>query len=81
VFSEETEPVEALRTSLEAIGREPLLTKEEEIELALQIEHCREAEEALREDAKLSAGVTRERVRQIERDALRKLRQEARLIA
>jgi len=37
-----------VREYLEQIARVPLLTKEEEIELALAIEHGREAEEALR---------------------------------
>ena len=36
-----------LAAYLDAIGREPLLTKEEEVELAQAIEHARAAEEAL----------------------------------
>src|ERR1041384_6504103 len=37
------EALDALRTYLEAVGREPLLTAEEEIELAQAIERCHEA--------------------------------------
>src|SRR4030067_1517058 len=43
-----TEAAAALRLSLGAAAREPLLTKEEEVELAIIIEHGKEAEERLR---------------------------------
>ncbi|MFN2614437.1 MAG: RNA polymerase sigma factor RpoD/SigA [Actinomycetota bacterium] len=59
--------VEALRTYLEAIGREPLLTKQEEIELAIAIEHCHEADEQLRTNKKLKADRRRELQLQIRR--------------
>jgi RNA polymerase primary sigma factor len=39
--------VDDLRLYLEAAGAEPLLTKEEEVELAMSIEHGKEAEERL----------------------------------
>jgi RNA polymerase sigma factor (sigma-70 family) len=42
------ESAESLRLYLESIGREPLLTKEDEIELAIAIERCHEASDALR---------------------------------
>jgi RNA polymerase sigma factor (sigma-70 family) len=45
---------------LEAIGREPLLSKEDEIELALAIEHCQEAAEELHADKKLNETKRRE---------------------
>src|SRR5687768_4124970 len=38
-----TGEVDALRTYLDAVGKEPLLTAEEEVELAMDIERCHEA--------------------------------------
>src|SRR5512133_523700 len=43
-----TDDADDLRLYLEAAAREPLLTKEEEVELAIIIEHGKEAEEKLR---------------------------------
>jgi DNA-directed RNA polymerase sigma subunit (sigma70/sigma32) len=43
-----TDDADDLRLYLEAAAREPLLTKEEEVELAMTIEHGKEAEERLR---------------------------------
>ena len=43
-----TDDADDLRLYLEAAAREPLLTKEEEVELAILIEHGKEAEERLR---------------------------------
>src|SRR5215212_7252997 len=43
-----TDDADDLRLYLEAAAREPLLTKEEEVELAMLIEHGKEAEEKLR---------------------------------
>jgi RNA polymerase primary sigma factor len=43
-----TDDADDLRLYLEAAAREPLLTKEEEVELAMTIERGREAEEKLR---------------------------------
>jgi DNA-directed RNA polymerase sigma subunit (sigma70/sigma32) len=49
------EDQEALQAYLDSIGRVSLLTKEEEIELALAIEKCHEAEDLLNGNGKLSA--------------------------
>jgi len=46
--------VDALHAYLESIAQEPLLTKEEEIELAQAIEHCHDAEDVLRSDRRIS---------------------------
>jgi RNA polymerase primary sigma factor len=43
-----TDDADDLRLYLEAAAREPLLTKEEEVELAILIEHGKEAEDRLR---------------------------------
>ena len=43
-----TDDADDLRLYLEAAAREPLLTKEEEVELAMTIEAGKEAEERLR---------------------------------
>ena len=43
-----TDDADDLRLYLEAAAREPLLTKEEEVELAMTIEGGKEAEERLR---------------------------------
>jgi RNA polymerase sigma factor (sigma-70 family) len=43
-----TDDADDLRLYLEAAAREPLLTKEEEVELAILIEHGKDAEERLR---------------------------------
>ena len=43
-----TDDADDLRLYLEAAAREPLLTKEEEVELAILIEHGKEGEERLR---------------------------------
>ncbi|MGH2678997.1 MAG: sigma-70 factor domain-containing protein [Actinomycetota bacterium] len=43
-----TDEVDDLRLYLEAAAREPLLTKEEEVELAMTIEAGKEAEDRLR---------------------------------
>src|SRR4030067_523617 len=43
-----TDDADDLRLYLEAAAREPLLTEEEEVELAIIIEHGKEAEERLR---------------------------------
>src|SRR5436853_7852001 len=43
-----TDDADDLRLYLEAAAREPLLTKEEEVELAMTIERGKEAEERLR---------------------------------
>jgi RNA polymerase sigma factor (sigma-70 family) len=52
--------VDTLHAYLESIAKEPLLTKEEEIELAQAIEHYNEAEETLRADEQISVARRRE---------------------
>ncbi|HVL33624.1 MAG TPA: sigma-70 family RNA polymerase sigma factor [Actinomycetota bacterium] len=52
---ERSADADALAQYLEEIGREPLLTSEEEVELAKKIEGCHEAEDLLARDGKLPA--------------------------
>jgi RNA polymerase sigma factor (sigma-70 family) len=54
------EDQEALQAYLDSIGRVPLLTKDEEVELALAIEHCHEAEDKLHRNGKLRPRARRE---------------------
>jgi RNA polymerase primary sigma factor len=61
--------VDDLRLYLEAAGAEPLLTKEEEVELAMAIEHGKEAEQKL-----ASGRIRSERTRQRLKDAVRRAR-------
>jgi RNA polymerase primary sigma factor len=61
--------VDDLRLYLEAAGAEPLLTKEEEVELAMAIEHGKEAEQKL-----ASGRIRTERTRQRLKDAVRRAR-------
>jgi RNA polymerase sigma factor (sigma-70 family) len=51
---------DALTQYLDAIGREPLLSREDEIMLAMAIERCHDAEDALKRDGRLSAARRRE---------------------
>jgi RNA polymerase sigma factor (sigma-70 family) len=64
--SEIAAEADALTQYLDAIGREPLLTKEEEVLLAMAIERCHDAEDALKRDGRLSARRRRELERAIE---------------
>jgi RNA polymerase primary sigma factor len=59
--------IDDLRLYLEAAGAEPLLTKEQEVELAMAIEHGKEAERKL-----ASGRVRSERTRRRLRDEIRK---------
>jgi RNA polymerase primary sigma factor len=61
--------VDDLRLYLEAAGAEPLLTKEEEVELAMAIEHGKEAEQKL-----ASGRIRSERTRQRLKDEVRRAR-------
>ena len=61
--------IDDLRLYLEAAGAEPLLTKEEEVELAMAIEHGKEAEQKL-----ASGRIRTERTRQRLKDAVRRAR-------
>jgi RNA polymerase primary sigma factor len=61
--------VDDLRLYLEAAGAEPLLTKEEEVQLAMAIEHGKEAEQKL-----ASGRIRTERTRQRLKDAVRRAR-------
>jgi RNA polymerase primary sigma factor len=61
--------VDDLRLYLEAAGAEPLLTKEQEVELAMAIEHGKEAEQKL-----ASGRIRSERTRQRLKDEVRRAR-------
>ncbi|HWC32993.1 MAG TPA: sigma-70 family RNA polymerase sigma factor, partial [Actinomycetota bacterium] len=62
--------VDDLRLYLEAAGREPLLSKQEEVELAMAIEHGKEAEEKLRR-GRIKSDRTKMRLREDIRKAER----------
>jgi RNA polymerase primary sigma factor len=62
--------VDDLRLYLEAAGAEPLLTKEEEVELAMAIEHGKEAEERLR-SGRIRSEATKRKLREAIRKAER----------
>jgi RNA polymerase primary sigma factor len=59
--------IDDLRLYLEAAGAEPLLTKEEEVDLAMAIEHGKEAEERLR-SGRIRSDATKRKLR----DAIRR---------
>jgi RNA polymerase primary sigma factor len=62
--------VDDLRLYLEAAGAEPLLTKEEEVELAMSIEHGKEAEERLG-SGRIRSDATKRKLRETTRKAER----------
>jgi RNA polymerase primary sigma factor len=62
--------IDDLRLYLEAAGAEPLLTKEEEVELAMSIEHGKEAEERLA-GGRIRSDTTRRKLREAIRKAER----------
>jgi RNA polymerase primary sigma factor len=62
--------VDDLRLYLEAAGAEPLLTKEEEVDLAMAIEHGTEAEERLR-SGRIRSEATKRKLRETIRKAER----------
>jgi RNA polymerase sigma factor (sigma-70 family) len=62
--------IDDLRLYLEAAGAEPLLTKEEEVELAMSIEHGKEAEDRLR-GGRIRSEATKRKVRETIRKAER----------
>jgi RNA polymerase primary sigma factor len=62
--------IDDLRLYLEAAGAEPLLTKEEEVELAMSIEHGKEAEERLGSD-RIRSDATKRKLRETIRKAER----------
>jgi RNA polymerase primary sigma factor len=62
--------IDDLRLYLEAAGAEPLLTKEEEVELAMAIEHGKEAEERLG-SGRIRSDATKRKLRETIRKAER----------
>ena len=64
--SEIAAEADTLTQYLDAIGREPLLTKEDEVSLAMAIERCHDADDELRKGRKLSARRRRELERMID---------------
>ena len=65
--SEIAAEADALTQYLDAIGREPLLTKEDEVELAMAIEHCHDADDELRSGKRLTVKRRRELERIVEK--------------
>ena len=81
--SEIAAEADALTQYLDAIGREPLLSKEDEVELALAIEHCHDADDELKRNGKLSLKRRRElkeTIRRGERARERFIRANLRLV-
>jgi RNA polymerase sigma factor (sigma-70 family) len=81
--SEIAAEAEALTQYLDAIGREPLLSKEDEVELAIAIEHCHDADDELKRNGKLSLKRRRElkeTIRRGERARERFIRANLRLV-